>query len=671
MVSLRRPRRYHNALANMTERELHADVRRFYQDTSQTLTGLRPYPTEREVQDAAATWQQKDNIEEAIRESIRKGSSDSSGTTNTILPLNEAEKRALINEIDHSFSENGMWMVIFTVSLSAFLQGFVQSSQNGANLFADQWLEASGNPVNSQFAYANAAVYFSAAVIGCPLSAPMSSLLGRRGVIIVASFLIFAASVGSACITLNDNAWLVLGSIRLIGGIGMGLKATSTPILAAETAVGSWRGSSVLLWQLWVSFGIMMSFVVNICLNQIDDKKLKLRLILASPAVFALMLMYTVAKCPESFRYYLMPGSRKYSPEKAYASLLRLRNTKIQAVRDLYLTYKGIDSEFENEGYDSIKAIPKPQTPVAGAISHYVLQYWRILKVHRLRNAAITTGIVALSQQLSGINLMAFYGGTTLVGLGPGDKPEEDQVSKAMLYNLIFGLLNFLFCLPAIHSIDVLGRRKVLLFTIPGMALTLMAAAISFNTVDEKARNEVVAFWIYFHTVFYSPGMGPVPFVLAAESFPLAFRDTGASLAISINLLFAGLLAWLQPLLVAGIRFGGTLGVFASLNVVAFVLIFLLMEETSGVPLESLGSAFNQPKRDLIRFQLKEFLPWLGRFVLGRSSLAERPERMIDLNPSSAPAASVTDDDEERTWTSDSVSNGMRLTDMSGGNGRG
>ncbi|KAG5744175.1 hypothetical protein H9Q69_013680 [Fusarium xylarioides] len=671
MVSLRRPRRYHNALANMTERELLADVRKFYDDTSQTLTGLRPYPTEREVQDAAATWQQKDNIENAIREAMRKGSSDSSDTINTAIPLNNAEKRALINEIDHSFSENGMWMVIFTVSLSAFLQGFVQSSQNGANLFADQWLEESGNPVNSQFAYANAAVYFSAAVIGCPLAAPMSSLFGRRGVIIVASFLIFAASVGSACITLNDNAWLVLGSIRLIGGVGMGLKATSTPILAAETAVGSWRGSSVLLWQLWVSFGIMMSFVVNICLNQIDDKKLKLRLILASPAVFALMLMYTVAKCPESFRYYLMPGSRKYSPEKAYASLLRLRNTKIQAVRDLYLTYKGIDSEFENEGYDSIMAASKPRTPVVGAVSHYVLQYWRVLKVHRLRNAAITTGIVALSQQLSGINLMAFYGGTTLVGLGPGDQPTEDQISKAMLYNLIFGLLNFLFCLPAIHSIDVLGRRKVLLFTIPGMALTLMAAAISFNTVNEEARNEVVAFWIYFHTVFYSPGMGPVPFVLAAESFPLAFRDTGASLAISINLLFAGLLAWLQPLLVAGIEFGGTLGVFAGLNVVAFVLIFLLMEETSGVPLESLGSVFKQPKTDLIRFQVFEFLPWFGRFLLGRSSLAERPERTVDLGSSSVPAASVTDDDEERIWNSDSVSHGMRLADMSGGNGRG
>ncbi|KAF5708823.1 myo-inositol transporter [Fusarium globosum] len=308
----------------------------------------------------------------------------------------------------------------------------------------------------------------------------------------------------------------------------------------------------------------MMSFIANICLNQIDDKNLKLRVILASPAVFALMLMYTVAKCPESFRYYLMPGSGKYSPE-------------------------GIDSEFENEGYDSIKAAPKPRTPVVGALSHYVRQYWKILKVHRLRNTAITTGIVALSQQLSGINIMAFYGQTTLA----------------------------------------------------------------------------------VHTVFYSPGMGPVPFVLAAESFPLVFRDTGASLAISINLLFAGLLAWLKPLLVAGIRFGGTLGVFAGLNVVAFVLIFLLMEETSGVPLESLGYVFNQPKKDLIHFQLFEVLPWFGRFILGRSSLAERPERTVDLSPSSVPDASVTDDDEERIWNSDTVLNGVRLADMSGGNGRG
>lgn len=140
----------------MTEDELRIIVRNFHRDTTQTLTGLRPYPTEQEVQDAATAWQQRDNIEDAIR----------SGKPTTTIPLNDTEKLALIKEIDHSFSEKGMWMVIFTVSLSAFLQGFVQSSHNGANLFADQWIKASVyGPVNSQFAFANAAVYFSAAVV--------------------------------------------------------------------------------------------------------------------------------------------------------------------------------------------------------------------------------------------------------------------------------------------------------------------------------------------------------------------------------------------------------------------------------------------------------------------------------------------------------------------------
>lgn len=74
----------------------------------------------------------------------------------------------------------------------------------------------------------------------------------------------------------------------------------------------------------------MMSFIVNIGLNHISDAKLKLRLILASPAVFALLLMLIIFKCPESFRYYMTPDSGHYSPEKAFGSLMRLRNTKVR-----------------------------------------------------------------------------------------------------------------------------------------------------------------------------------------------------------------------------------------------------------------------------------------------------------------------------------------------------
>jgi hypothetical protein len=132
--------------------------------------------------------------------------------------------------------------------------------------------------------------------------------------------------------------------------------------------------------------------------------------------------------------------------------------------------------------------------PAAVATWRYPLSYWEIIMNRRLRNAAIASSVVAVSQAFSGINLMAFYGAGFLVGHVNAEKPlGQDQIHDAMVFNLIFGLLNFLFCLPSIHYIDSLGRRKLLLFTIPGMALSLMAAAVSVNRV---ARG-VVAWWVY------------------------------------------------------------------------------------------------------------------------------------------------------------------------------
>jgi hypothetical protein len=80
-----------------------------------------------------------------------------------------------------------------------------------------------------------------------------------------------------------------------------------------------------------------------------------------------------------------------------------------------------------------------------------------------------------------------------------------------------------------------------------------------------------------------------------------------------INFLFAGLLAWLQPLLVAGINFGGTLGVFSGLNVISFFLIFLLVEQTHGTDLEYLGRVFRRSKLEFVRLQFHKLVPLFGR----------------------------------------------------------
>ena len=54
------------------------------------------------------------------------------------------------------------------------------------------------------------------------------------------------ASLRAICpLSSQQPAWMLTTSI------GMGIKAVSTTILVSETAIGFWRGSAILAWQLW------------------------------------------------------------------------------------------------------------------------------------------------------------------------------------------------------------------------------------------------------------------------------------------------------------------------------------------------------------------------------------------------------------------------------------
>lgn len=131
--------------------------------------------------------------------------------------LSPSEKRYLRRERDVVFSERGMRKVIFTVSLAALLQGFVQSSFNGASFYRHLWsLEGENHEVTWRLGGANASPWFAAALVGCPLSLPINYWFGRRGSLLVASTLIFASSVGAVL----ASTWVELCCIRVVNGLG-------------------------------------------------------------------------------------------------------------------------------------------------------------------------------------------------------------------------------------------------------------------------------------------------------------------------------------------------------------------------------------------------------------------------------------------------------------------
>ncbi|KAK2598744.1 hypothetical protein N8I77_012133 [Diaporthe amygdali] len=590
---------------------------------------------------------------------------NSATQTNLLVALEENEKKGLVSEHDELRGQfRQIFPVILTVGCAAFLQGHVQASINCASLYlqclenTEGTLDGCPAPLDGRLwqwklGAANSSPFFAAAIIGAPSALLLNFWVGRRGAITVAALLILASSLGSAWAT----SWWQLLCIRIVNGVGMGIKAISTPILAGEMAYTQWRGSSTLMWQLWVAFGIAIGSILNLGIaswnNATDSNDSRenqiqaLREILGAPFIPAVILLIALGWCVESPRYYMQPNTPYHNPSRAYNILLKARQTKLQALRDLYLIHKSVEldeyrvtpAEDENAGMSHAKAGLTYANQFWTAMSYCSKQYALLFRQINLRNAVLSTCVVALAQQLCGINVFAFYSNTFFA-----NSIKDSDKLKAMGYSAGFGAVNFVFCLLAIRRIDTWGRRKLMLTTLPLMSLCLAAAAMLFIN---RIHLEPIVVFIYLFAAVYSPSLGPIPFTLASESFPLAQREAGCSVAIAVNLFFAGVLTLVYPELDRAFNHWGALALFAAFNLVAFVLVFLLVEETKGFSLEDLSMVFAVPKHKFIAFQLK-YLGYLWRRHV-RGSKKDEPEEeepefytmALDLHHENQPEAGV------------------------------
>ncbi|KAL1645247.1 hypothetical protein SLS58_003954 [Diplodia intermedia] len=457
--------------------------------------------------------------------------------------------------------------------------GWDQTGSNGANLEWPAAFDLDPNTVTGDvwiLGVVNAAPYFAASMLGCWISDPLNNYTGRRGTIFFSAVFCFASVIGAA---FTQN-WVQLFFCRCLLGIGMGSKAATVPVYAAENSPAFFRGSFVMSWQLWVAFGIFLGFSANLAVYQVP--RIGWRLQLGSAFIPAIPLLILIWWAPESPRWYI---KKKCYPQ-AYHSLLRLRNVPLQAARDLY--YMHVQIELENRMLAAEQAardgrrpgeeeVTVSRTPVARDLykaKMYVRRFVQLFTIARVRRATLASTTVMLAQQI--------------------------------------------FALPAVHQIDTLGRRTLLLITFPGMALTLLAAGFCFYIPDtNEAHLDLITFFLFLFAVFYSPGEGPVPFTYSSEAFPLSHREVGMSWAVATNLFWAAILNTVFPRLTDALGNTGALGLFAGLNVLAFVMIFLWVPETKQRTLEELDSIFKASTRKHMRYQVTVTLPWLWkRYVL-------------------------------------------------------
>jgi MFS family permease len=119
------------------------------------------------------------------------------------------------------------------------------SGTNGANLsFPEAFgLDAPEGTANYErdfwiIGLVNSAPYIASAFLGCWLSDPCNHYFGRRGTIFISAIFLIATPIGGAVC----QTWQELFVTRLLMGIGMGLKGSTTPVFAAENSPAAIRG---------------------------------------------------------------------------------------------------------------------------------------------------------------------------------------------------------------------------------------------------------------------------------------------------------------------------------------------------------------------------------------------------------------------------------------------
>ncbi|KAJ5208842.1 hypothetical protein N7449_003221 [Penicillium cf. viridicatum] len=393
----------------------------------------------------------------------------------TSLPdISEGEKEALERERTHKWSQP--WQLYFLASmcsLAAAVQGMDETVNNGAQAiyFAEDQLNITSKNIQGLVV---GAPYLACAIIGCWLTEPLNRLFARRGTIFISCLIAAVASVWEGV----ANTWVNLFIARFVLGLGIGSKSSTVPVYAAECSPAPIRGALVMMWQMWTAFGIMLGNIMGVAFMSLD-RDISWRLMLGSTVVLPLIVCAQVYFCPESPRWLIQHGKIR----KAYTNFRVLRPTDIQAARDLYYAYVGVEIERKiNKG------------------KNFFTMFIELFTIPRNRRATLASWIVMFMQQFCGVNVIAYYSTSIFT-------EASYSLTSALLASMGTGILNWVFALPAFFTIDTWEGNET-----------------------SKKRVAMVTTGMYLFEVFYSPGEGPVPFAYSAECFPLQVRDVALTL---------------------------------------------------------------------------------------------------------------------------------------------
>ncbi len=487
-------------------------------------------------------------------------------------------------------TDNGSRGYLISIVMVAVLGGLLFGYDTAVISGAEKGLQAFFMEAKD-FTYTNGWHGFTSAsaligcIIGSALSGFLATNLGRKRSLIVAGILFFVSALGSMNPEFllfehgqpSYSLLIVFNIYRVIGGVGVGLASAICPMYIGEVAPSNIRGMLVSWNQFAIIFGQLVVYFVNFFIlgDHIQPlvEEMGRGLAAINPAA-----QWTVTT---GWRY--MFGSEAI-PAGLFALLICFVPETPR-----YLVSIGRDDVAE-------RILSKINGTLKARQILQDIKDTMVVKTERLMTygwMCIFVGIMlSVFQQAVGINAVLYYAPRIFGDMG---------MENPMVITVFMGIINILFTLVAIFTVEKWGRKPLLIYGSLGMALGAFGVAVTFGHTGLELLT-AASLLIYSASFMFS--WGPICWVLIAEIFPNTIRGGAVAIAVAFQWIFNFIVSsTFVPMfnmhLSDGDDFGHwfTYGLYGVICLLAALFVWRLVPETKGKTLEDMTALWGRMKK--------------------------------------------------------------------------
>ncbi|HEX3733244.1 MAG TPA: sugar porter family MFS transporter, partial [Mycobacteriales bacterium] len=364
------------------------------------------------------------------------------------------------------------------------------------------------------------------AMFGALLGGRIADALGRKGSLLVCAVLFLVGALGSAA---APNVGLMVLA-RIILGLAVGAASVTVPVYLAEMAPAHRRGRIVAINELMIVTGVLLAFVINVVIDQTVGGQHAWRWMLAVAAIPAILLLVGMFFLPDSPRWYAVK-SRLEDTRR----VLGLSRDPAEAAAEFAIIAEHAERDVAEDKGAAV----------------------RDLRAFPWMRRTLWIGIgLAVAQQTTGVNTIAYYGTTILKSTGLG-------TSAALLATVSLGVIAVVGMLIGIYLLNHLTRRQMLLFGFSAVAASHALLAVSFLLPESPFRSYLILAAMLLFMLFMQAFIGLVVWIVLSEIFPMTIRGVAMGIAVFMLWTVNTIISFVFPILTASFGPMGTFGLFA------------------------------------------------------------------------------------------------------------